>query len=121
MTGAVNARYEATLPISIYGPQGEVDTITTVIDTAFNGFLALPLARVRQLNLVPDVPRVVTLGDGSQRAMQYYRAEVLWDGRRRKARVLCAEGDPLLGTVLLRGYVLRAEFNLGGEVTVQLP
>jgi clan AA aspartic protease len=121
MNGVVNAGYEAPLSIVIHGPHGDAEAITTVIDTGYNGFLALPLALIQRLKLNTDVPRVVTLGDNSQRVMQYFRAEVLWDGHRRKIRVMCAEGDPLLGTVLLRGRVLCVEFSVGGAVTVLPP
>jgi hypothetical protein len=45
--------------------------------------------------------------------------EVLWDGQQRKIRVLCVEGDPLIGTALLAGYKLDADFVAGGLVTLK--
>ena len=40
--GAVNAAYEAVVPIGVSGPAGRVRDIEAVIDTGYNGFLTLP-------------------------------------------------------------------------------
>jgi hypothetical protein len=50
--------------------------------------------------------------------LNFYRADVLWDGQRRPVRVLCVEGDPLIGTGLLKGYILNADFVFGGSVEI---
>ena len=61
------------------------------------------------------------MGDKSQKIMDFYQAEILWHGQQRKVRVLCVEGDPLLGTGLLKGCEFIARFVDGGSVTIQLP
>jgi predicted aspartyl protease len=47
-----------------------------------------------------------------------FDAEVLWDGQRRKVRVLCAEITPVIGTALLSGYHLGVDFVDGGVVAI---
>jgi clan AA aspartic protease len=89
-----------------------------VIDTGYNGALSMPRALVTAAALPRLAPRSVTLGDLSQRVLDFYDAHVHWDGQRRKIRVLCVDGDPLLGTALLKGYKLDAEFRSGGSVTI---
>jgi clan AA aspartic protease len=118
ITGAVNAKLEATVPLEIEGPNGQCLWITAVIDTGYNGALSLPKAVVAAASLSRSAPRSVTLGDGSQRVLDFYSADVHWDGQRRKIRVLCIEGDPLLGTALLKGYKLDADFADGGFVSI---
>ena len=53
------------------------------------------------------------------RRRQSYEAEILWDGRKRPLRVLALDGDPLIGTALLKGYNLEVEFEVGGAVTLE--
>ena len=40
--GAVNAAYEAVIPLTVQGPAGQTQDIEAVIDTGFSGFLTLP-------------------------------------------------------------------------------
>lgn len=117
MTGIVNAALEATLLLQIYGLNTSI-TKTGVIDTGYNGALTLPLAVIMMLALTPLVSRPVTLGDASQRVLNFYEAEVMWDGQRRIIPVLCVEGDPLIGTALLKGYKMEADFVVGGPVRI---
>jgi clan AA aspartic protease len=118
ISGTVNASLEATVPLRVEGPGGERQTMRAVIDTGYDGALSLPLDVVLSLSLAAAAPRVVTLGDGSQRVCDYYAANVHWDGQIRRIRVLCVEGDPLLGTGLLRRCNLTADFESGGSVTI---
>jgi len=108
ITGKVNPAMEATIPVQVIGAQGQSLDVTVVIDTGYNGGLSLPMAIVDALSLPQAASREVTLGDASRKVFAFYNAAVLWDGQRRKVRVLCVEGDPLLGTALLRGYKLAA-------------
>jgi clan AA aspartic protease len=118
ITGTVNRRLEATLPIRLFGLAGQQLDITAVIDTGYNGALTLPLASVSTLALALLGPMRVILGDTSQRALSFYSAEILWGSQRRVVRVLCVEGDPLVGTALLKGHRLEAEFEHAGNVLV---
>jgi clan AA aspartic protease len=116
--GIVNANLEATIPLHIVGPNGLRHEITAIIDTGYNGALTLPHATVLALALMPSASRMVTLGDASQRVLDFYTANIHWEGRVRRIRVLCVEGSPLVGTVLLQGYKLEANFTPGGAVVL---
>jgi len=119
ITGIVNPVLEATILLQVMGAQGQVLDITVVIDTGYNGALSLPQALVSALSLPQAASREVTLGDASRKVFAFYTAKVLWDGVRRKVRILCVEGDPLLGTALLDGYKLVADFVSGGSVVIE--
>jgi clan AA aspartic protease len=119
MQGVVNPDLEATLPVQVFGPTGQIREIVAVIDTGYSGALSLPMAVITALALSPLSSRVVRLADRTTRVPNTYEAEVLWDGQRRTVRVLTLEGDPLIGTALLNGYTLEATFVDGGAVTIE--
>jgi predicted aspartyl protease len=85
MRGIINQVYEATISLTVFGPGGESKEVTAVIDTGYNGMLSLPLAIVQELHLLPHVQRVVTLGDRSQKILDFYQGEILWAGDARYA------------------------------------
>jgi len=116
ITGIVNPVLEATILLQVMGAQGQVLDITV---GGYNGALSLPQALVSALSLPQAASREVTLGDASRKVFAFYTAKVLWDGVRRKVRILCVEGDPLLGTALLDGYKLVADFVSGGSVVIE--
>jgi predicted aspartyl protease len=118
VTGFVNTRLEATISFPVFGPSGRQLIMTAVIDTGYNGDLCLPLALVTSLSLLPQAPKPVKLGDNSWKTLPFYRADIDWDGRRSPVRVLCVEGDPLVGTRLLRGNKMEADFVDGGSVLI---
>jgi clan AA aspartic protease len=117
MTGVVNSVLEATLLLQIHGLTHQT-TETAVIDTGYNGALTLPLAVITMLALTPLASRSVTLGDTSRRVLDFYEADVVWDAQRQSIPVLCVEGDPLVGTALLKGYKMEADFVVGGQVRI---
>lgn len=117
MTGVVNALLEATLPLQIYSTINNI-TKTAVIDTGYNGALTLPLAVITALALTPLAPRQVVLGDASRKVLNFYEAEVVWDGQRLVIPVLCVEGNPLIGTALLNSYKMETDFVVGGQVRI---
>jgi len=114
--GIVNADLEATIRLHVTGPYDQQREVTAVIDTGYNGTLSLPLAIVTALALPPAASRIVTLGDASQRVFDFYTAHIHWEGQVRRIRVLCVEGTPLVGTQLLQGHKLEADFTAGGVV-----
>ena len=116
ITGLVNDNLEATVRLVVAGPDGQTNQITAVIDTGYNGALSLPFGIVSVLSLPQSASREVTLGDASRRFFDYYNSEVVWDGHPHRVRVLCVEGDPLIGTGLLAGYKMDADFVPGGLV-----
>jgi clan AA aspartic protease len=121
MQGVVNSALEATVPIRIFGPGGQTVEVVAVIDTGYSGTLSLPASVITSLALSPLAARTVRLADQSTRSLNTYEAEVLWVGQRRALRVLELDGDPLIGTALLKGFQLAVEFVDGGSVAITAP
>ena len=119
MIGTVSAQLEATLPVTLFGVDGLPQEIVAVIDTGYNAALALPMSIVTALALSFDARRMVTLGDRSRRVLDFYDGVILWNAQRRDVLVLAVEGEPLIGTALLTGCRLGADFVMGGAVTVE--
>lgn len=116
INGLVNDQLEATVRLIVVSPNGNSQEITAIIDTGYNGALTLPIGTVSLLSLPQGASREVTLGDTSRRLFDYYNAEVVWNGNPRRVRILCVEGDPLIGTALLKGCKMDADFIPGGPV-----
>ena len=118
IAGTVGARLEVSITLRIFGPGGQTQDVTAAIDTGYNGGLTLPLTVVTALNLTQLAAKEVTLGDNRRRVMSFFDAVVLWDGRMRRTRVLCAEVKLLVGTALLRGHHLGIDFVSGGTASI---
>jgi predicted aspartyl protease len=46
ITGIVNGRLEATLQLTLRGPNGQIRSVKAVVDTGFDGSLTLPPALI---------------------------------------------------------------------------
>ena len=117
--GAVNAAYEAVVPLTVQGPLGEPREIEAVIDTGFTGFLTLPSALVTELGLAYRDRGRAILADGSEAIFDIYDVAVLWDSRLRNTRAVAAGVVPLVGMRLLDRHVLTVEVVDGGNVVIQ--
>lgn len=117
MTGSVSNRH-VLLPITLRLPSQPDLSIEFVVDTGFTDFLTLPSAAVAAL-VLPFAHRVtVVLADGSTVELAVHVATILWDGAERDVPVFAMGRRPLLGTALLDGYELVAQFRDAGLVTV---
>lgn len=92
--------------------------LDAVVDTGFNGDLTLPPNLIVALGLTFERDAVTILADGSSVQIKMYAGIVLWDGAERLVAVEAAEGDVLVGTLLMDGYELRVEMRTGGAVTL---
>jgi clan AA aspartic protease len=119
MQGVVNLRREATLTVVIGNSNRQLQSIETVIDTGFNGFLSLPATIIAALNLPWSGSDVVTLGDGSETFFDLYAGVAIWDGRYCEIDIAASETEPLLGMAMLYGYRLQVDTIEGGLVTIE--
>jgi len=118
ITGVVTAKREATIPLSVRGPTGQMTEIEAVIDTGFTGLLTLPIAIVRSLDLPWRGQAQAMLGDGTLHQFDVYSATVIWDGTARHVEVDAADPTALVGMGLLYGHDLHIQIVEGGTVTI---
>ena len=104
--------------LSLPGVTGQV-LIEFVVDTGFDGELALPSHLVRQLEATFQGDKPIQLADSFARNQPSFEVVLEWEDDSRPTEVLILEGAPLLGSVLLAGSLLQAEMTDGGEVSIE--
>ncbi len=119
IVGVVNTHLEATLRLTLRGPNGQVRRVNAVLDTGFDGWLTLPPALIADLGFSWDQRGSAILADGSENAFDIYAGVVVWDRRQRAIPIHESDTTPLVGTALLAEHVLEAEFRPRGKVMIQ--
>jgi predicted aspartyl protease len=114
--GEVNDHHEIRVRLPVLDGLGYEQVIDGILDTGFDGALALPHAQITSLQLPLLNEGPVRLGDGREEWIDYYEATVIWDGIERVIPVPALNGDILIGMALLSGYDLRVRVAVGGEV-----
>lgn len=104
--------------LSLPGPSGLL-SIEFIIDTGFDGELALPGVLMHQLSSTYAGDRPIQLADGSERQRPSFQVLLEWDEDLRPTEVLVLDGVPLLGVNLLEGSLLQAEMTSGGQVQIE--
>ncbi len=99
-------------------PQGSDLEVECVVDTGFEGFLTLPPAMIRELDLSYVARIDANLADDSTIAAYAYLITIVWNGAEREIAVLRIGCRPLIGTALLEGCHLGIDFCDGGAVVV---
>lgn len=92
--------------------------IEFVVDTGFAGALTLPPAAVAALHLPFFEEIDATLANNATVRTSVHVARIVWDGLEQEVEVLAMGLRPLLGTALLNGKRLCADFEDGGSVVI---
>lgn len=119
LTGNVDALRRTLVPITIRGPFG-FRSVNAIVDTGFNGHLAVPDAVATQLGLVREGSILNRLADGRVSRAPTYAAEVEWvNGPVGCYCVGTALSDTLVGTALLEGCALAIDFGPAKTVEIR--
>jgi clan AA aspartic protease len=97
---------------------GSEHAIECVVDTGFQGELALPPATVASLGLLPGGRWWAKLADDSHASVPIFSAFILWDDHEVEVSVMAMGSRPLLGTELLQGFNLSADFEEDGQLAL---
>ena len=118
LTGTVNDS-QPWLAVELLAIGGQYLSVEVVLDTGFNGELALPASIIPQLDLVPMNNRYTYLAVGGEVWLSAWRSLILWNGRPRSIEIVETDSEPLLGMDLLHGNRVTIEVREGGSVTVE--
>ena len=118
IVGAVNANLEAVVTLFLRGANGQTQQVDAVIDTGFNGYLALPPTLVSDLELPIVGDGEAVLADGTEVTFNVYGVTALWDGLPRYVEIGAVGDDPLIGMSMLVGHDLNVKVADGGRVTI---
>ena len=109
----------ALIKITFRLTDGSYREIEFVVDTGFTGFLTLPPQEIAALGLSFAYRTRAYLADHSEVRLPVHIGAIIWDGKELDVRVLATGQRPLLGTALLKGYELRAQFADMGLVSAE--
>ncbi len=118
ITGSINAKIEAVIPLEVFEAQGQARALDVILDTGYSGYLTLPAETAAAFGLHSSGTEQLTLADGTEVIARICSATVVWDGRPRHVDVDVLETSPLVGMALLKGYELNARIVEGGPVTL---
>ncbi len=113
MIGSVDEHGRALLDVQIAAKlRGPYTTVTTWIDTGFDGHLILSNDAIERLGLQPLVDTEAILADGSRVMLSTLVCYIEWFEKPLALQVIATEGRyPLLGTGLLEQRVLHIDFK----------
>ena len=122
VSGIVTAERDAVVRLEVLGTEDPETSaeVEVVLDTGFTGHLTLPPEVVGELGLPLLGSRNSVLADGGRVALNAYRAQVLWDGRRRSVEDLATGGGALAGMSLIWGHRVNLSATEDGEVVIEL-
>jgi clan AA aspartic protease len=94
-------------------------TIEFIVDTGFEGGLALPGRLARRLVGTPSGSTDRVLANGMLVKVPVCTVTVEWGDERREIDALVMEGNPLIGTELLLESLLTVEVTQDGSVVAE--
>ncbi len=112
---------EPRLPLTLLGSASDVRIeVEAVVDTGFDGELALPPDLIRRLGCEYVGTTGGALADGSMVELHYFVARLLWHDAPRTLAAISAGESPetLLGMELLAGSRLAVDAEPGGPVAI---
>ena len=119
MTNGIVNRLEAIVEVTILFPNLTNVKVECVIDTGFAGALTLSAAKIADLEL-PFFNRIrATLANGNEVRTPSHIATIILEGKEISVLVISMGVRPLMGTALLEGRRICAEFVEGGKVTIE--
>lgn len=110
--------YEARVKVTFRLPHLPDFPIEFVVDTGFAGALTLPPAVVAALHLPFFHETDAILANNVAVRAKSHIAKIVWDGLEQDTLILAMGTRPLLGTALLNGKRLCADFADGGMVVI---
>ena len=117
LTGTVTD-LQPWLAVELLAIGGQYLSVEAVLDTGFNGGLALPTWVIRQLDLISASNRYTHLAVGGEVELSTWRGTIFWNGRPRFVEIVETDSEPLLGMELLLGNRIAIEVREGGAVVV---
>ena len=117
--GRVDALRQAWVPLEMELSDGGFESIETIVDTGFNGYLALPPEVIGRMNVKSDEPTNVDLATGLQDTVNTWLGNVLWHDQIRSIRLLEASGPPLLGMEMMEDSQLTLQPRINGHVLIE--
>ena len=118
IVGEIDANLEARVTLSLVHKERSLDVLF-LVDSGFNGYLAVPQTVVNQLGLPLAMVQRGTTADGRVSFFDTVEVCVIWDDRPKIIRAQVLE-EPLIGTRLLSGHDMQVRWEVGGDFRLSL-
>ena len=119
MTGRVNWRLEATIRIGIQDAAGDLHYFECVLDTGYDGDIALPSIMIERLGLVSLGLRDSALANSDIVPLPIHRGIASWHERLIEVEVMGTRREFVIGMALLENSTLTVQAWDGGEVLIE--
>jgi clan AA aspartic protease len=116
--GTVSSDREIVIRLEALADSQSQVSIQAIVDTGFNGFLALPIGMLNTWGASAAGTRRAELGDGNLVELDAYFVTVNWRDEDRQVLALQAEAMPLVGMSLLWGSRVSFDAQDDGPVTI---
>ena len=119
MNGKVNWLLEATVRVGVQDAAHDLHYFQCVLDSGYNGDIALPSTVIRRLGLIPMGSRNSALANGDVVQLPIYRGIASWHGQLTVVEVLETRRESVIGMALLENSTVTIQAWDGGEVLIE--
>ena len=119
ISGIVTEDLDLLVTIEVFDGNGVLRSLEAVLDTGFNGDLALPRDVILELGLAYRGKLSWILATGQEETMSNYDGAVSWHGQSRDVEVVETASESILGMALVIGSKLTVDARIGGEVLIE--
>ena len=109
---------QARISVAFRLPDQSEKVVECVVDTGFESQLALPADRVAALGLSRRSRILANLADDSDVPIAIFRGVIVWADNDLAVEVLAMGRRSLIGTEMLAGFNLSADFEEDGELII---
>ncbi len=117
IAGYIDGNLEARIELPIVHHKG-TEVISFLLDTGFNGYLAISPSLVESLDLPLDAVQRGITADGRAGFFDTVRVTVIWHDRPLVVRAQVLD-EPLIGTRLLAGSELAVKWEAGATLDLK--
>ncbi len=118
IVGEIDANLEARVTLSLIHKARSLDVLF-LVDSGFNGYLAIPQSLVSQLDLPLATVQRGTTADGRVSYFDTVDVCVIWDEQSKLIRAQVLD-EPLIGTRMLCGHDMQVRWEVGGNFRLSL-
>ena len=117
--GTLAENLDMVVTVEVADSSGVFQLLEVVIDTGFNGDLALPRDVIAGLGLAYRGHSPYTLGTGEAETLRNYEGLASWRERTLDVEITETESESLVGMAMLTGSKISIPAQIGGEVSVE--